>query len=165
MSRGYPKRSLRAAVCREDFKLIQSWYHRNKERVKARSKLWAAANPEKVKAKRARHHALYPGRIRALSKAWRLRNPDKVKDAYLRRKFGITLDQFKALNEFQSGLCAICDGPPNGKYDHTLYVDHDHRTGRVRGLLCDNCNVVLGRVDDSPDLLSRMISYLESPES
>jgi hypothetical protein len=141
------------------------YYHAHKERVSARAKQWAAANPEKVKAKRARYLLRHPGRINALAKVWRRNNRDRIRDSHLRRTFGITLAQFNAVNEFQSGLCAICDNPPNGKYDHTLYVDHDHKTGRIRGLICDNCNVVLGRVNDSSEILSRMITYLESPEA
>lgn len=60
----------------------------------------------------------------------------------------------------QGGGCAICAKPPARR---RLNVDHDHRTGKFRGLLCDGCNAVLGKVDDSVDLLNAAISYLEKP--
>ena len=68
--------------------------------------------------------------------------------------------------EAQNGLCAIC-GKPESKIDprtkkvRRLSVDHDHRTGRVRQMLCHNCNWVLSRVDDSIEALETFIEYLK----
>lgn len=60
----------------------------------------------------------------------------------------------------QSGLCAVCYGPAVGKSDK-LSVDHDHATGRVRGLLCHHCNAALGHLMDDPNLLRKAAIYLE----
>jgi hypothetical protein len=62
--------------------------------------------------------------------------------------------------EQQNGVCAICHG--NCTTWKALSVDHDHRTGKVRGLLCQTCNTGIGALDDSPDLLRRALEYLES---
>lgn len=59
----------------------------------------------------------------------------------------------------QGGVCKICLRPPAP--DRRLSVDHDHRTGAIRGLLCQQCNTLLGQVDDSQELLYRAITYLE----
>lgn len=76
---------------------------------------------------------------------------DRRRSHRLRTRFGITLSQYRVLHEKQRGLCAICRRPERTKYKRgdivkakPLSVDHCHRTGRVRGLLCFRCNVYLG---------------------
>ena len=76
---------------------------------------------------------------------------------HYKAKYGISLDDYKALFESQGGKCAICR-KPQGK--RSLGVDHDHATGRVRGLLCDKCNLGLGYFDDEPDRLLAARFYL-----
>jgi hypothetical protein len=60
----------------------------------------------------------------------------------------------------QSGVCKIC-GEPCPTYKHALAVDHNHTTGKVRGLLCNNCNNGLGRFRDNPQYLRAAADYLE----
>jgi hypothetical protein len=62
--------------------------------------------------------------------------------------------------EKQKGLCAICGKEGDGRWKK-LCVDHCHSTGKVRELLCRNCNMVLGQVGDNRDLLMEMVSYLD----
>ncbi len=80
------------------------------------------------------------------------------------RKYGITLEQFDELFQAQDGVCAICGKPEwvvqSGKL-RELSVDHDHRTGKIRGLLCCNCNRALGLLNDDVDLFKRAINYLQ----
>ncbi len=73
------------------------------------------------------------------------------KQKKLKRKYGITLDQFKEMLIKQNYMCVLCD-------DYPEHVDHDHRTGRVRGLLCVNCNRRMGAVDDI-EWLDRALKY------
>lgn len=95
--------------------------------------------------------------------AWRAANPDKVKSYCrkqdLKKKYGITPEQYDYLLGSQGGVCAICSAPPQGK---ALAVDHDHRTGRVRGILCQLCNQALGHMRDDVSLLERAIQYLQN---
>lgn len=95
--------------------------------------------------------------------AERRRNVDTTKrrDARLRRHYGITVAQFDELLAAQGGVCAMCKRPPKSK---SLNVDHDHKTGLVRGLLCWHCNSrVIGGARDDIDLLRAGVAYLESP--
>jgi hypothetical protein len=104
-------------------------------------------------------------------KGWRESNADKIYDvqrtAHLMRTYGITNDEYVAMREAQDFRCAICgaseeDVTSVGKHSHTkLYVDHDHTTGKVRGLLCQSCNTLLGKANDDISLLSKSIQYLE----
>jgi Autographiviridae endonuclease VII len=75
------------------------------------------------------------------------------------KKYGITSDNYDELLESQNGVCAICGGHPKGK-KRRLCIDHDHNTGKIRGLLCNECNVALGAAKDSESVLVRMINYL-----
>lgn len=80
----------------------------------------------------------------------------------LKHKFGMTLDAYNELLELQGGTCAIChQGCPSGK---RLAVDHDHETGKIRGLLCLKCNVGLGSFRDSYTLLEAAQWYLSHAE-
>lgn len=77
--------------------------------------------------------------------------------------YGITREQFAEMSTLQGDLCKICQKPPSGKT--RLSVDHDHKTRKIRGLLCDNCNKGLGVFQDNPDLLAAAIEYLKSSPS
>src|SRR5437879_6389950 len=74
--------------------------------------------------------------------------------SHLKRKYGLTLEAFDALLASQGGGCAICGRPDADN------VDHDHRTGRVRGLLCFNCNVAIGHIADDEDRLAAAMKCL-----
>lgn len=83
-------------------------------------------------------------------------------------KYGLTLDQYDGMVAAQAGICFICgDTPdPNGvRAASRLHVDHDHATGKVRGLLCNHCNRGLGAFRDRRDLLELAINYLKTYET
>ena len=82
--------------------------------------------------------------------------------AKLRIKYSMTLEQYDHMFEKQNGLCLICNKPQTGK---RLAVDHNHKTGAVRGLLCQNCNMALGNVKENITILSKLIIYLKEHNS
>ena len=105
------------------------------------------------------------------NKQWRRKNKERIK--YLSRKqilkgYGLTPDQYDILLESQNGVCAICGKPETrvlkGKLCE-LAVDHDHKTGRVRGLLCVRCNLGIGSFGDSSELTQKAVEYLKRQES
>lgn len=71
------------------------------------------------------------------------------------QRYGLTCDEYDAILAQQGGVCPICDGPIKDPA-----VDHDHLTGRVRGIVCKLCNTGLGALKDSPFVLARAIVYL-----
>jgi len=78
---------------------------------------------------------------------------------HILRTYALAPDAFKAMVEAQHNQCAICQRDMgNGKNRH---IDHNHATGRVRALLCGNCNLALGYAEDSPKRLRAMADYLE----
>jgi hypothetical protein len=85
---------------------------------------------------------------------------DKIFDRHLRRTYNITLEEYQALAEAQGGGCAICH-EPSRKIHTKLSVDHDHATGKIRGLLCHACNQSIGMMLDDPALLREKANYIE----
>jgi hypothetical protein len=79
----------------------------------------------------------------------------KARVNHLRNKYGLTLEQYDAMLLAQAGLCKICG---NAEAHH---VDHCHQSGKVRGLLCINCNHGIGKFKDNPQLLRTAATYLE----
>ena len=79
-----------------------------------------------------------------------------ARNYHLRRRYGITAEHFDRMFAEQDGRCAICREAP------AEHVDHDHETGRVRGLLCFNCNGALGQFRDRRDLMLAAIAYLDA---
>ncbi len=77
----------------------------------------------------------------------------------LRLNYGMTPNDYNNLFSEQNGVCAIC-GKTN-RDGRKLFIDHDHKTGSVRGLLCNKCNVSLGLMDDDIDRLLSAINYLQ----
>ena len=87
-------------------------------------------------------------------------NPSRSRQLHLKRKYGLTFAEYdKMLNE-QNNCCAVCGGTKPGGRWKSFAVDHDHVTGRVRGLLCKSCNIALGEVNDDLTTLKNMINYL-----
>lgn len=78
------------------------------------------------------------------------------------QRYGLTAREYGALMEEQDGKCAICGSAEAGAWGGSLPVDHDHETGKVRGLLCHGCNVGLGYFHDDPDSLLAAAAYLLS---
>lgn len=73
------------------------------------------------------------------------------------KKYGITEEDYQHLYNLQNGACLICGNRQN---ERRLAVDHDHKTNRVRGLLCNQCNIGLGAFNDNIILIEKAISYL-----
>lgn len=85
-------------------------------------------------------------------------------DRYLNRTYGISLSDYERMLSAQHAHCAICGGEGFAMTEHhklRLVVDHCHATGRVRGLLCHNCNRALGLLKDDVQSINNAIAYLE----
>ncbi len=124
-----------------------------KSKNAVRSAQWRIDNPEKSRASALKHYRANRDRI----------NAGAVHKNRL-RKFGITRAEYEAILTAQGHVCRICRRPEtatrNGKLK-SLAVDHDHATGRVRGILCQTCNTLLGSSRDNIDVLRAAITYLE----
>jgi hypothetical protein len=95
-------------------------------------------------------------------------DPIKKRDENLKRVYGIGIDEYNTLLEQQNHRCAICESiDPKGRKSgrgggvDVFYVDHDHKTGKIRGLLCNICNRTMGYVGENSSVLEEMIKYLQ----
>lgn len=86
-------------------------------------------------------------------------NRSRAMEYQMIHKYGITMAQFDEILLRQGG-CAICKSPTANRRGHKMHIDHDHATGKVRGLLCAHCNTALGLVKESVATLVAMIKYL-----
>ena len=90
----------------------------------------------------------------AKGKATYTRLYGSTREYHLRRRYGIGVADVEAMIVAQGGTCAVCPASPE-------HVDHDHETGKVRGILCFNCNQALGNVRDDPAILRKLARYLD----
>ena len=89
-----------------------------------------------------------------------VKRPDHKKRAKryaLKCDYGMTLEEYEALFLKQDGKCVLCH---KGQTKRLLSVDHDHKTGKIRGLVCVRCNVLLGMAQDQPERFTAAITYL-----
>jgi hypothetical protein len=101
---------------------------------------------------------------------WTKKNPAKrrasLRRHWLKSKYGLSQAEYDSKLAAQGGVCAICGETEIKKYrdgvPHRLSVDHDHQTKKIRHLLCQRCNTMLGASRDSPNLLRKAADYLES---
>lgn len=100
--------------------------------------------------------------LAAKQKEWRDNNKDRIRKNRLQHKFRMSVEDFERLRRQQNYSCAICGEHESkaGRYK-ILNVDHDHKTGKSRGLLCSNCNRCLGLLKDSISYLDKAIKYLK----
>lgn len=129
-------------VCETEF-IPKSPRHQKQKHcsVKCCRKFYARNNPEKIKQSREKY---------------RQNNPEASFIANLKHKYGLTVEEHQALFKKAEYSCMICKQPRN-----KLCVDHNHETGKVRGILCHNCNAALGLLDENIEVIKTMIKYLE----
>ncbi len=117
-------------------------YLNNREEIRERARKSYENNPEK-------------NRERAIR--WNKNNPEAVKRRNLKR-YDLSYENWLRMWEEQDGKCAICEKPFNKPSN--ACVDHNHKTGEIRGLLCNRCNYGLGFFNDNQKLIIRAIKYL-----
>lgn len=98
---------------------------------------------------------------RKSSNNWKINNKRHNKGLYLKFMYGITIDEYETLLKKQECKCNICQINMS-EFTKALHVDHDHTTGKVRGLLCENCNRGLGMFKDNIEFLLAAIIYLNN---
>ena len=127
----------------------REYHQKHKVKIRARVTLWKVAFKKE--------HGV------AHSTLWRQHHVSlerkRERPRWRKSKYGISEVEYQHLLKKQKGLCAICGRGP-GRGDLALCVDHDHKTKRIRGLLCHRCNVALGLLDEKPQRLRKALRYL-----
>ncbi len=128
-----------------------------KEKRKEYSKRYYEKNKEVCKQRTKEHPSCISAREKYRNKP---ETKNKIRNRKLLVQYGITNEDYEQMLENQ-GFCCLGCGLHQNELEKKLNVDHDHATGKVRGLLCGNCNRALGLVKDNIDTLVRLQEYLE----
>ena len=121
---------------------------------------WRKANPEKVKQIKRNWYQRYKDTIRVRIRRWQNDNHEKVYIYNLRsrlKRYGVSLEEYNRMLERANGVCELCGMEPD---THRLAIDHDHVSGKVRGLLCAICNAKL-TIFESVEFREKALRYLE----
>jgi len=125
----------------------QTSYKRNKAKILANQKIYS--NKPSIKIRKQCYDKMYKQKHTK-------KHQKQNRSSYLVRKYNMTLEDYNKLYQKQRGKCIIC-----GRWQPKLYVDHDHTTGKVRALLCNECNVGIGCLQDSSKICSKAVKYLK----
>jgi Recombination endonuclease VII len=140
---------------------MQRWQKKNREKVRERNRQWYADNQEQeVEKRRERSRNRDNEERNAYMREWRAKNLERVRAVAwardLKKKYGLTPDQYQKLLDETNGKCPVCKRPFNAKGP---VVDHCHSTGIVRGLICSNCNIAEGLLG-TPENAQRLADYM-----
>lgn len=155
--RGKPDSWCKKCHCKDS----NSYLKKNPKR-RAYVKKWLLKHPNYEVEARKKYVQRHPERVAAQLKAWSVKKIS-LEPTYFRSKnyknYGISLDDYNVMLSSQGGVCAICSGfNEDGK---ALAVDHCHRTGKVRALLCRMCNLAIGNFKENTETMLLAIEYLK----
>lgn len=155
------------------------WYHENKDKLDKKTlkeyhDAYYQANkerwPRRTKEQQDQYNATrrekyasddeYREAQKQLVKEYWQANPRVRKNQRL-RQYNITIEEYEEMLEAHGHKCAICGYSDKSSPKFFPMVDHDHASGKVRGILCSNCNTAIGKMKDNPELLKRAAEYLE----
>lgn len=138
------------------------WARLNPDRTKDRKKRWTENNRESVRKSSRERYARDAVKRRASAQQRRATPEGKEtrRWEWIKRKYGLSKDQWNALFDSQGQRCGCCSTSEPG-HKRGWHVDHNHTTGQVRGIVCGNCNTMLGCAKESPDNLLAGIAYLD----
>lgn len=159
-------------TCRECANAIARMYRQsNKNKLAEYNREYREKNREVIKKYNQGYRQKKSKEINTTIKNWKHNNPEKIKaqckeyyrknkHAIRARRYKLTPNELSIMFEVQNGVCAICERSSLNKRD--LHIDHDHASGAVRGLLCKECNLLLGYARDNTDVLSAAVRYLNN---
>jgi hypothetical protein len=131
---------------------------------KETQRIWYLKNRERILEERKKRYKLKKEEVTRCNREWYLNNKEKSqrtrRDWQLRKRSGITLEEYENVLKDQDNKCAICKNDSAGGRGH-FHADHDHLSGKFRGLLCQKCNMALGLIKDDIIIAQNIVSYLE----
>lgn len=141
-----------------------------KQRNREKAAKYRKANPEKIREIQRKSNAKrsldpnFSEAKRNYQALYREANAETLRHKERERKFGITSKTYSLMLQSQNKVCAICGKPETAKrlgVVKSLSVDHDHKSGKIRGLLCSDCNTGIGKLKDDPSIIRAAADYLD----
>lgn len=122
------------------------YYKNHKDEILKRQKEFRLKNRDKINKSSREYYSTHQKEILKRAQEYYHNDPDRSRNRKLQKAYGITQQDYVLMLVQQNGVCAICGSNNNGK---ALHIDHDHKTGKVRALLCAFCNHGLGYIENS----------------
>lgn len=139
----------------------KKWREDNRQKTRDSTKKYHSKHKERKKVYREIYEKMNKEQIRDRTRVWKKKNKEKLRNQHLKRTYGITLEEYNNMLIAQNNSCSIClISIEDTKEKRNLAVDHCHTTGKIRGLLCMNCNKSLGLLKDNPLIVKNMLEYL-----
>lgn len=157
----HPKGSLgRRARCKDCEKARTAEYREaNRDKVRAAVAKWRVENYDRHREMTEAWKKANPERVRQHARTSAKRNSERRRNYRMLKVYGISIEQYEEMERRQCGLCAICERPP--REGRRLAIDHCHSSGRVRDLLCEDCNRALGMFGEDSARMESAIAYVE----
>lgn len=152
-------RDARCRICKAE--KMREYRKNNVEIVKAIEKRTRKKNAQKIRERSAKWYQDNREKALQYRAEYRKQKADKVRLGKIKSTFGLSASEYATMIDSQDHKCAIC-GRHENELTRRLAVDHCHNKGKVRGLLCGQCNTGLGQFKDSIEILSKAIAYLEN---
>ncbi len=136
-------------------------YKRNKDKIDAKNKEYYDAHKDEIIEYKNNWYLEKKEKISTRNKRkWAKLTKEQRRELKLKEAYGLSLEEYNNILSSQNEMCAIC-GKKQGEERFPLHVDHDHQTGKIRGLLCQTCNQGLGLFKDNQELLIKAANYLD----
>jgi hypothetical protein len=132
----------------------RKWREQNRESIRAKYRNWAEQHRESIRKSGQKYYASDRDRETERKRKYRQENPDHLRALSIKRRYALSTDEYNQLMAAQDSKCAIC-----GKESKKLDIDHDHETGKVRGLLCGPCNRKLHAIENKT-FMAAALAYL-----
>jgi hypothetical protein len=142
---------------------LKEYYQLHKNELDEKNRQWRLTHPDEHKEHCRKYSQKHKEKIKETGNIWRASNSTRTEQLDMKYKMaarGITIDDYENMLLRQDGRCAIC-GRDVCELSERLCVDHDHKSGRVRGLLCRPCNLILGNAREDIEVLAGAKIYLE----
>lgn len=156
----FPPRELTCKSCKKDY--YKNYYLENRDKSISAAKEHYDKNKDAIKEYRKYWYSKNKDKISEKNRLWRKENVDRVRKQKRSYNYKIDQSKFDDIMSKQNGSCAICGGGQTRRNTQTLSVDHCHKSGVIRGLLCQHCNSTLGMARDNPETLESAAAYLRS---
>jgi len=138
----------------------------NADKIRISNKIYRENNIEKERKRTMKHRKENIEKYNAYANEYRASHPVEIRAYRLKKDFGMSVNEYEQMLEKQGGVCAICKQAETRIHCITkkvirFCVDHDHKTGKIRGLLCTRCNLMIGHVNDNAPLLREAADYID----
>jgi hypothetical protein len=141
--------------------MSKEYYQKNKTKILEAQKVYYQNNKEQRKKVVLEYYNKNKKKIKAYRAKWHQENKFSKRVREIKRKYGLSYDEYEWFYKRQDKRCAICYSKLKEGFDVDKCIDHNHKTGKIRGLLCTKCNFIIGLANEDTSVLLKAVNYLQ----